>query len=99
MSKNLNNTHASKRSANLGPGSTFESVGVFFMNIYKPTPLPVTYCDQQIAELELRKEYEDYRRINGLITLLQCNYLCIKHDMQIIYYQQCKKLALKGQTQ
>jgi len=89
------NTHASKDAANFRPGSHLESVGVFFMNIYKPEPLPVAYCDEKIAELELRKEYEDYRRINGLITLLQCNYLCIKHDMQIIYYQQCKKLTLK----
>ena len=97
MSKNLNNTHASKRSAILGPGSTFESVGVFFMNIYKPTPLPVAYCDEQIAELELRKLYEDYRRKHEIITLLQCHYLCMKLDLQIIYYQQCKKLTLKGQ--
>ncbi len=77
------------------PGSTIESVGVFFMNIYKPTPLPVAYCDEQIAELELRKEYENYRRENQLITLLQCEYLWMKLDLQIIYYQQCKKLTLK----
>jgi len=95
MRKNIINTHASKEAAILGPGSTLESVGVFFMNIYKPTPLPVTYCDEQIAELELRKEYENYRRENQLITLLQCEYLWMKLDLQIIYYNQCKKLTLK----
>ncbi len=95
MRKNIINTHASKEAAILGPGSTLESVGVFFMNIYKPTPLPVTYCDEQIAELELRKEYENYRRENQVITLLQCEYLWMKLDLQIIYYNQCKKLTLK----
>ena len=95
MRKNIINTHASKEAAILGPGSTLESVGVFFMNIYKPTPLPVTYCDEQIAELELRKEYENYRRENQVITLLQCEYLWMKLDLQIIYYKQCKKLTLK----
>jgi hypothetical protein len=99
MRKNIINTHASKEAAILGPGSTLESVGVFFMNIYKPTPLPVAYCDEQIAELELRKEYENYRRENQVITLLQCEYLWMKLDLQIIYYQQCKKLTLKGQKQ
>ncbi len=95
MRKNIINTHASKEAAILGPGSTLESVGVFFMNIYKPTPLPVAYCDEQIAELELRKEYENYRRENQVITLLQCEYLWMKLDLQIIYYNQCKKLTLK----
>jgi len=95
MNNHITNTHAIRRSANSGPGSTFESVGVFFMNIYKPTPLPVAYCDEQIAELELRKEYENYRRENQVITLLQCEYLWMKLDLQIIYYQQCKKLTLK----
>jgi hypothetical protein len=95
MRKNIINTHASKEAAILEPGSTLESVGVFFMNIYKPTPLPVTYCDEQIAELELRKEYENYRRENQVITLLQCEYLWMKLDLQIIYYNQCKKLTLK----
>ena len=96
MNNHINNTHASKRAANSGPGLTFESVGVFFMNIYKPEPLEVAYCDEQIAELELRKEYENYRRENQVITLLQCEYLWMKLDLQIIYYQQCKKLTLKG---
>ena len=99
MRKNTINTHASKEAAILGPGSTLESVGVFFMNIYKPTPLEVAYCDEQIAELELRKEYENYRRENQVITLLQCEYLWMKLDLQIIYYNQCKKLTLKGQKQ
>jgi len=89
------NTHASKETALFQPESTLESVGVFFMNIYKPTPLPVAYCDEQIAELELRKEYENYRREHQVITLLQCEYLWMKLDLQIIYYQQCKKLTLK----
>jgi hypothetical protein len=99
MRKNIINTHASKEAAILGPGSTLESVGVFFMNIYKPTPLPVAYCDEQISELELRKEYENYRRENKVLTLLQCEYLWMKLDLQIIYYNQCKKLTLKGQKQ
>ena len=93
------NTHASKETALFQPESTLESVGVFFMNIYKPTPLSVAYCDEQIAELELRKEYENYRREHQVITLLQCEYLWMKLDLQIIYYNQCKKLTLKGQKQ
>lgn len=99
MTTKIINTHASKETALFQPESTLESVGVFFMNIYKPTPLPVTYCDEQIAELELRKEYENYRRENKVLTLLQCEYLWMKLDLQIIYYQQCKKLTLKGQKQ
>jgi hypothetical protein len=99
MTTKIINTHASKETALFQPESTLESVGVFFMNIYKPTPLPVAYCDEQIAELELRKEYENYRRENQVITLLQCEYLWMKLDLQIIYYQQCKKLTLKGQKQ
>jgi hypothetical protein len=95
MTTRIINTHASKDAANFRPGSHLESVGVFFMNIYKPTPLPVTYCDEQIAELELRKDYENYRRENQLLTLLQCEYLWMKIDLQIIYYNQCKKLTLK----
>jgi hypothetical protein len=95
MTTKIINTHASKETALFQPESTLESVGVFFMNIYKPTPLPVAYCDEQIAELELRKEYENYRRENKMLTLLQCEYLWMKLDLQIIYYQQCKKLTLK----
>ncbi len=95
MTTKIINTHASKETALFQPESTLESVGVFFMNIYKPTPLPVAYCDEQIAELELRKEYENYRRENKVLTLLQCEYLWMKLDLQIIYYNQCKKLTLK----
>jgi hypothetical protein len=95
MTTKIINTPASKETALFQPESTLESVGVFFMNIYKPTPLPVAYCDEQIAELELRKEYENYRRENKVLTLLQCEYLWMKLDLQIIYYNQCKKLTLK----
>ena len=95
MTTKIINTHASKETALFQPESTLESVGVFFMNIYKPEPLEVAYCDEQIAELELRKEYENYRRENQVLTLLQCEYLWMKLDLQIIYYNQCKKLTLK----
>ncbi len=43
----------------------------------------------------MRKEYENYRRENQVLTLLQCEYLWMKLDLQIIYYNQCKKLTLK----
>lgn len=77
------------------PGSTFESVGVFFMNIYKPTKRPVIECDEQIADFQLRQEYEDYRFERGEITEMQRAFLKDEHQLKIIYFQQCKKLTLK----
>jgi hypothetical protein len=96
MNTSLNNTHTSKRSANLEPGSTFESVGVFFMNIYKPTKLSVAECDYQIEDFQIRQEYEDYRCQRGEITDAQRDFLKDEHQLKIIYYQQCKKLTLKS---
>ena len=95
MKQNLINTHASKRAADLEPGSTFESVGVFFMNIYKPTKLPIAKCDEQIEDFKLRQEYEDYRCQRGEITDTQCAFLKDEHQLKIMYYQRCKKLTLK----
>jgi hypothetical protein len=99
MNTPLNNTHTSKRSANLEPGSTFESVGVFFMekiNIYKPTKLEVAECDYQIEDFQIRQEYEDYRCQRGEITDVQRDFLKDEHQLKIMYYQQCKKLTLKS---
>ena len=95
----LNNTHAIRRSANLEPGSTFESVGVFFMekiNIYKPTKLPVAECDYQIEDFEIRQEYEDYRCQRGEITDAQRDFLKDEHKMKVIYFKRCKELAKKS---
>ena len=80
----------------VGAGSTFERVGSFvFMNIYKPKPLPIAECDDQIEDLQMRKEYEDYRCQRGEITDLQCAFLKDEHQLKIMYYQRCKKLTLK----
>jgi hypothetical protein len=99
MNISLNNTHASKRSANLEPGLTFESVGVFFMekiNIYKPTKLEVAECDYQIEDFEIRQEYEDYRCQRGEITDAQRDFLKDEHKMKVIYFKRCKELAKKS---
>ena len=83
------------KGGSLPAGSTFESVGVFFMNIYKPTKLPIAECDDQIEDLQMRQEYEDYRCQRGEITDLQCAFLKDEHQLKIMYYQRCKKLTLK----
>ena len=80
----------------VGAGSNFERVGSFvFMNIYKPTKLPIAECDDQIEDLQMRQEYEDYRCQRGEITDTQCAFLKDEHQLKIIYYQRCKKLTLK----
>ncbi len=99
MKKLPTNTHASKETVNFQPGSTLESVGVFFMekiNLYKPTKLPVAECDYQIEDFEIRQEYEDYRCQRGEITDAQRDFLKDEHQLKIMYYQQCKKLTLKS---
>jgi hypothetical protein len=98
MKKNIINTHASKESAILGPGSTLESVGVFFM-LKIPTPLPTDICDRCIEELaqQIGKLEIDYLTKNVKTEIYQ--YRKLKLDLQVKYYNQCKKLTLKGQTQ
>ena len=96
MNKLPTNTHASKETVNFQPGSTLESVGVFFMNIYKPTKLSVAYCDEQIEDFEIRQEYEDYRCQRGEITDAQRDFLKDEHKMKVIYFKRCKELAKKS---
>ena len=98
MNKLPTNTHASKETVNFQPGSTLESVGVFFMekiNIYKPTKLPVAECDYQIEDYQIRQEYEDYRCQRGEITDAQRDFLKDEHKMKVIYFKRCKELAKK----
>jgi hypothetical protein len=100
MSKNLNNTHASKRSANLGPGLTFESVGVFFMekiNIYKPKPLPREIAEQCIQSLSHRLGQLEIDQCHD--KLLWPTYLNEKSKIKLylIYYRECIRLYEKGQ--
>ena len=61
MKKNNLNTHASKEAAILGPGSTLESVGVFFMQQLKHIPIDI--CNRclnvlaaEIGRLEVRQQ-------------------------------------------
>ena len=61
MKKNNLNTHASKEAAILGPGSTLESVGVFFMQQLKHIPPDI--CERcldvlaaEIGRLEVRQQ-------------------------------------------
>ena len=100
MRKDLINTHASKRSANLGPGSTFESVGVFFMNITKPKPIPADICNRCLEELETRIIQLEVKKQNCKIKeyLPVYNYEMHKLSMQQLYYTECKRLFEKGQS-
>ena len=96
MNNNLINTHASKRAANSGPGLPFESVGVFFM-LKIPTPLPTDICNRCIEELaqQIGKLEIDYLTKNVKTEIYQ--YRKLKLDLQVKYYNQCKKLSMKGQ--
>jgi hypothetical protein len=94
----LNNTHASKRSANLEPGSTFESVGVFFMNIYKPKPLPSDIVNRCLEELSCIIGQLEIKQITHAIDLPVYQHQKSKLSMQVLYYRECKRLFEKGQT-
>jgi hypothetical protein len=96
MTTKIINTHASKDAANFRPGSHLESVGVFFM-IKLPKRMPIDICDrcieelsQQIGKLEVdflthkvKQHVYDYRKMNL--------------DFEVLYWNQCKRLTLKGQ--
>jgi hypothetical protein len=94
----LNNTHAIRRSANLEPGSTFESVGVFFMNIYKPKPLPSDIVNRCLEELSCIIGQLEIKQITHAIDLPVYQHQKSKLSMQVLYYRECKRLFEKGQT-
>jgi hypothetical protein len=94
----LNNTHASKRSANLEPGLTFESVGVFFMNIYNTKPLPSDIVNRCLEELSCIIGQLEIKQITHAIDLPVYQHQKSKLSMQVLYYRECKRLFEKGQT-
>ena len=101
MNTPLNNTHASKRSANLEPGLTFESVGVFFMekiNLYKPKPLCKEIAEQCIEALAYRLGHLEIDQCHN--RLLWHTYLHEKAKLKLylVYYRECVRLHEKGQT-
>lgn len=89
MKKITLNTHASKESVKFLPGSTLESVGVFFMQKFKYIPPDI--CNRclnvlaaEIGRLEVQqtihpepKEFYRYKRL--------------KLDAQVIYYKHILK--------
>ena len=101
MRKDLINTHASKRSANLEPGSTFESVGVFFMNITKPKPIPADICNRCLEELENQIIQLEVKKQKCTIKehLPVYKYEMHKLGLHQLYYTECKRLFMKGKMQ
>jgi hypothetical protein len=70
--------------------------GVFFM-IKLPKPMPIDICDRCIEELaqQIGKLEIDYLTKNVKTEIYQ--YRKLKLDLQVKYYNQCKKLSMKGQ--
>jgi hypothetical protein len=97
MKKNNLNTHASKEAAILGPGSTLESVGVFFMQQLKHIPIDI--CERcldvlaaEIGRLEVRQQINPMPKEAYRMTRLSL-------DLKVIYYKHCRTLTLKHQSQ
>jgi hypothetical protein len=85
MKKNNLNTHASKEAAILGPGSTLESVGVFFMQQLKHIPIDI--CERcldvlaaEIGRLEVRQQINPMPKEAYRMTRLSL-------DLKVIYYK------------
>lgn len=101
MNNHITNTHASKRSANSGPGSTFESVGVFFMekiNIYKPKPLPKEIAEQCIESLSYRLGQLEIDKCHDKVLWPTYLHEKSKLKLYLIYYRECVRLYEKGQS-
>jgi hypothetical protein len=97
MNKLPTNTHASKETVNFQPGSTLESVGVFFMNIYKPKPLPSDIVNRCLEELSCIIGQLEIKQITHAIDLPVYQHQKSKLSMQVLYYRECKRLFEKGQ--
>jgi hypothetical protein len=100
MKKLSTNTHASKETVNFQPGSTLESVGVFFMdkiNIYKPKPLCKEIAEQCIEALAYRLGQLEIDQCHN--RLLWHTYLHEKAKLKLylVYYRECVRLHEKGQ--
>jgi hypothetical protein len=85
MKKNNLNTHASKEAAILGPGSTLESVGVFFMQQLKHIPIDI--CERclnvlaaEIGKLEVRQQINPMPKEAYKMKRLSL-------DLKVIYYK------------
>ncbi len=79
------NTHASKEAANFQPGSTLESVGVFFMQQLKHIPTDI--CERcldvlaaEIGRLEVRQQINPMPKEAYRMTRLSL-------DLKVIYYK------------
>jgi hypothetical protein len=91
------NTHASKESVKFLPGSTLESVGVFFMQQLKHIPIDI--CERclnvlaaEIGRLEVRQQINPMPKEAYKMKRLSL-------DLKVIYYKHCRTLTLKHQSQ
>jgi hypothetical protein len=93
MKKIKSNTHASKEAANFQPGSTLESVGVFFMQQLKHIPIDI--CERclnvlaaEIGRLEVQQQINPMPKEAYKMKRLSL-------DLKVLYYKHCRTLTLK----
>ena len=85
----------------VGAGLNLESVGSFvFMNITKPKPIPADICNRCLEELEnqiIQLEFEK-QACTDKDLLPVYKYEMHKLGLQQLYYTECKRLFMRGQS-
>ena len=74
--------------------------GVLFMNITKPKPIPTDICNRCLEELENQIIQLEIKKQNCTIKehLPVYKYEMHKLGLQQLYYTECKRLFMKGQS-